>query len=41
MAETMRALVIGRGPEWVLAEAPAPEPGPGQVLIRNHASATR
>ncbi|NLE80032.1 MAG: zinc-binding dehydrogenase [Rhodococcus sp.] len=40
MAETMRALVAGRGPEWVLAEQPIPEPGAGQVLIRNLASAT-
>jgi NADPH2:quinone reductase len=36
----MRALVLGRGPEWVLADVPVPEPGPGQVLIRNRASAT-
>lgn len=36
----MRALVAGRGPEWVLAEMPIPEPGPGHVLIRNRASAT-
>jgi NADPH:quinone reductase-like Zn-dependent oxidoreductase len=40
MTETMRALVAGRGPEWVLTEVPVPEPGPGQVLIRNRASAT-
>lgn len=40
MADTMRALVSGRGPEWVLAEMPVPQPGPGEVLIRNHAAAT-
>lgn len=40
MTETMRALVAGRGPEWVLAAMPIPEPGPGQVLVRNRASAT-
>jgi NADPH2:quinone reductase len=40
MTGTMRALVAGRGPEWVLTELPIPEPGPGQVLIRNRASAS-
>ncbi|MEU6658896.1 zinc-binding dehydrogenase [Streptomyces sp. NPDC046821] len=40
MTETMRALISGRGPEWVLADARIPEPGPGQVLIRNRAAAT-
>ncbi|WP_231875754.1 zinc-binding dehydrogenase [Gordonia sp. QH-12] len=40
MTETMRALVAGRGPEWILADAVLPEPGPGQVLIRNRAAAT-
>ncbi|WP_231650319.1 quinone oxidoreductase family protein [Gordonia sihwensis] len=40
MTETMRALVSGRGPEWILADAALPEPGPGQVLIRNRAAAT-
>ncbi|MEV6362386.1 quinone oxidoreductase family protein [Nocardia asteroides] len=39
MTDRMRALVSGRGPEWVLAELPVPTPGPGQVLIRNRASA--
>ncbi|MFI8975458.1 zinc-binding alcohol dehydrogenase family protein [Nocardia asteroides] len=39
MTDRMRALVSGRGPEWVLAELPVPTPGPGQVLIRNLASA--
>lgn len=39
-AETMRALVSGRGPEWAVVEVPVPQPGPGQVLIRNRASAT-
>ncbi|WP_026338278.1 zinc-binding dehydrogenase [Nocardiopsis sp. CNS-639] len=40
MTDTMRALVSGRGPDWVLAEVSIPEPGPGQVLVRNRASAT-
>ena len=40
MTETMRALLLGRGPEWILDEVPTPTPGPGQVLIRNRASAT-
>ena len=40
MTETMRALLLGRGPEWILDEVPTPIPGPGQVLIRNRASAT-
>ncbi|GAA1357838.1 zinc-binding dehydrogenase [Arthrobacter rhombi] len=40
MTDTMRALVSGRGPEWVLAEVPVPRPGPGEVLIRNRAAAT-
>lgn len=40
MTDTMPALVGGRGPEWVLADVPVPQPGPGQVLIRNRASAT-
>lgn len=40
MTDTMRALLLGRGPEWILDEVPVPTPGPGQVLIRNRASAT-
>ena len=40
MTDTMRALLLGRGPEWILDEVPTPIPGPGQVLIRNRASAT-
>ncbi|MEU6561602.1 quinone oxidoreductase family protein [Nocardia nova] len=40
MTDGMRALVSGRGPEWVRAEVPVPRPGPGQVLIRNRAAAT-
>ncbi len=40
MTTTMRALIGGRGPEWVLEDVDVPEPGPGQVLIRNRASAT-
>lgn len=38
--EEMRALLVGRGPEWDLDEVPVPRPGPGEVLIRNRASAT-
>lgn len=38
MTDTMRALLLGRGPEWVLDEVPIPTPGPGQVLIGNRAS---
>lgn len=40
MTEKMRALIGGRGTTWALEEIPVPEPGPGQVLIRNRASAT-
>ncbi|QZY52629.1 quinone oxidoreductase family protein [Leucobacter tenebrionis] len=40
MTETMRALIAGRGPEWVLADVPVPQPGAGEVLIRNRASAS-
>ncbi|MFD6060505.1 quinone oxidoreductase family protein [Rhodococcus wratislaviensis] len=40
MTDTMRALVGGIGPEWVLGEVPVPRPGPGEVLIRNRAAAT-
>jgi len=40
MTDTMRALVGGIGPEWVLEEVPVPQPGPGEVLIRNRAAAT-
>jgi NADPH2:quinone reductase len=40
VSDTMRALVSGRGPNWVLADKPIPRPGPGQVLIRVHAAAT-
>ncbi|MGQ4718047.1 quinone oxidoreductase family protein [Streptomyces anulatus] len=40
MTDTMKALLLGRGPEWVLDDVPVPEPGPGEVLIRNRASAT-
>ena len=40
MSDTMRALVAGRGPDWVPAEVPIPRSGPGQVLIRNRAAAT-
>lgn len=27
MTETMRALLLGRGPEWILDEVPAPYSG--------------
>jgi NADPH2:quinone reductase len=40
MTDMMRALVSGRGPEWTLTDLPIPHPGPGEVLIRNHAAAT-
>ncbi|MEU9639531.1 zinc-binding alcohol dehydrogenase family protein [Streptomyces tendae] len=40
MTDTMKALLLGRGPEWVLDDVPIPTPGPGEVLIRNYASAT-
>ncbi|WP_069628757.1 quinone oxidoreductase family protein [Streptomyces niveus] len=40
MTDTMKALLLGRGPEWVLDDVPVPEPGRGEVLIRNRASAT-
>ncbi|MFD3793171.1 zinc-binding alcohol dehydrogenase family protein [Streptomyces californicus] len=40
MTDTMKALLLGRGPDWVLDDVPVPEPGPGEVLIRNRASAT-
>ena len=40
MTDTMRALVGGIGPEWVLEEVLVPQPGPGEVLIRNRAAAT-
>ncbi|MFD4368628.1 zinc-binding alcohol dehydrogenase family protein [Rhodococcus sp. NPDC058521] len=40
VTDMMRALISGRGPEWVLTEVPVPQPGPGQVLIRNRAAAT-
>lgn len=40
MTDTMRALLLGRGPEWALDAVPVLQPGPGQVLIRNRASAT-
>lgn len=40
MTDTMRALIGGRGPAWVLDDVPMPRPGRGEVLIRNRASAT-
>lgn len=40
MTETMRALQLGKGPHWELSEVPVPQPGAGEVLIRNLASAS-
>ncbi|MGA4788813.1 quinone oxidoreductase family protein [Nocardia sp. AB354] len=40
MPQMMRALVGGLGPDWSLRDVPVPQPGPGQVLIRNEAAAT-
>ncbi|MEV0685183.1 alcohol dehydrogenase catalytic domain-containing protein [Nocardia sp. NPDC050378] len=40
MTDTMRALVSGIGPDWVLREVPRPRPASGQILIRNQAAAT-
>ncbi|WP_410874619.1 quinone oxidoreductase family protein [Nocardia sp. A7] len=40
MTSSMRALISGIGPEWVLREVPRPQPAPGQILIRNRAAAT-
>jgi hypothetical protein len=38
MTDTMRAPMTGRGPERVVAQVTVrPQPGPGQVLIRNRA----
>ncbi|MEZ0494422.1 zinc-binding alcohol dehydrogenase family protein [Kineococcus sp. TBRC 1896] len=39
MTDTMRALIAGRGPDWVLDDVPVPRPGPGQVLVRVRAAA--
>ena len=39
MTDTMRALIGGHGPIWEIDEIAIPEPGSGQVLIRNRASA--
>lgn len=36
----MRALIAGRGPEWILDDVNVPTPGPDDVLIRNHAAGT-
>ncbi|CAM5659330.1 hypothetical protein SCALM49S_09718 [Streptomyces californicus] len=32
MTDTMKALLLGRGPDWVLDGVPVPESGPGEVL---------
>ena len=34
----MRALRGGDGPDWVSAEVPVPEPGPGELLVRVRAA---
>lgn len=36
MTDAMKALLLGRGPEWVLDDVPVPKPGPGEWLIRDH-----
>ncbi|MDO4918799.1 zinc-binding dehydrogenase [Kocuria sp.] len=41
MTDTMRALLAGRGPLWVLEDVPVPTPGPGEVLVRNRAAAVQ
>ncbi|MHA2787563.1 quinone oxidoreductase family protein [Corynebacterium sp. S7] len=38
--DTMRAIIGGRGPDFEIAEVEVPQPGPGEVLIKNFASAT-
>lgn len=40
MTDTMKALIAGRGPLWAVEQIPIPQPGPGEVLIRNRAAAT-
>lgn len=40
MTDTMKALLLGRGPQWVLDDVPVPVPGRGKVLVRNQAAAT-
>ncbi len=40
MTDTMKALLVGRGPEWALEEVPVPQPADGEVLIQNLAAAT-
>ncbi|MFJ6701079.1 alcohol dehydrogenase catalytic domain-containing protein [Streptomyces sp. NPDC091272] len=40
MTDTMKALLLGRGPQWALDDVPVPEPGRGEVLVRNRAAAT-
>ncbi|MFG2589470.1 zinc-binding alcohol dehydrogenase family protein [Streptomyces sp. NPDC048438] len=39
MPETMTALIGGTGPDWTVRQVPVPQPGPGQVLVRNRAVA--
>ncbi|MGJ0184343.1 quinone oxidoreductase family protein [Corynebacterium glyciniphilum] len=38
--EKMKALVGGRGKDWVLDDVTVPEPGTGEVLVRNRAAST-
>lgn len=38
--ETMRALLLGRGPDWALDEVAVPAPGAGEVLVRVRGAAT-
>ncbi|MFH9612016.1 zinc-binding alcohol dehydrogenase family protein [Streptomyces sp. NPDC017448] len=39
MPETMTALFGGSGPHWTVRRVPVPQPGPGQILVRNRAVA--
>ncbi|MFE4683950.1 zinc-binding alcohol dehydrogenase family protein [Streptomyces sp. NPDC056721] len=39
MPRTMTVLFGGTGPDWEYREAPVPDPGPGQVLVRTGAVA--
>ncbi|QJT05591.1 zinc-binding dehydrogenase [Streptomyces asoensis] len=39
MPETMTALFGGTGPDWTARQAPVPQPGPGQIVVRARAAA--
>ncbi|MFH0172766.1 alcohol dehydrogenase catalytic domain-containing protein [Streptomyces cacaoi] len=39
MPETMTALFGGTGPDWAVRQAPVPQPGPGQIVVRARAAA--